>query len=340
MSEAAIEYDGNPLSPAQVMQTLGLADDPGPQVGDGQDLEKDEAAETVSDEISAPGNDDAVETEGKQDGDAPDAQKQEDGEHQEPVILAKDGKHTIPYSALEEARAEQQQWRQRAEEMQRRIDELQSQQQAAGADEQAASKAAIAEESIAEGVDPDLFGDFSEEAISKGVQTLVNQRVQAAVEAALKPIQDHAQQAQQRSATEAHYSAIYTAHPDADSIVESTEFSEWASAQPSYAQAAISGVLNGGTAEQINDVFSSFKAATSAPEPEPEPEQKDLKALAAKKVAEAKPPVPASLSDFPGGRAGGAGEFDGVAKQDPAQMAMTMMDWPPEKIQAFLNRRM
>lgn len=335
-SVAVIEYDGNPLSPAQVMQTLGLSDDPGPQVGDGQDLEKDGAAETGSDEISAPGKDEAVETEGKQDGDAPDAQKQEDGEHQEPVILAKDGKHTIPYSALEEARAEQQQWRQRAEEMQRRIEELQAQQQVPSADEQAA----IAEEAIAEGVDADLFGDFSEEAIAKGVQTLVNQRVQAAVEAALKPIQDHAQQAQQRSATEAHYSAIYTAHPDADSIVESTEFAEWANAQPSYALSAIRGVLNGGTAEQINDVFSSFKAATSAPEPEPEPEQKDPKALAAKKVADAKPPVPASLSDFPGGRSGGAGEFDGVAKQDPAQMAVTMMDWPPEKIQAFLNRNM
>lgn len=89
---------------------------------------------------------------------------------------------------------------------------------------------AAAQAAIASGVDPALFGDFSEEALTKGIATLVDQRVEERISKVIAPLKQH----QQRSAQDAHFDAIYKAHPDADSVAESAGLKAWTAAQPSY----------------------------------------------------------------------------------------------------------
>ena len=48
---------------------------------------------------------------------------------------------------------------------------------------------------------------------------------------------------QAKDAAAAHYDAIYSKHPDADSIAQSTEFAAWVNAQPSAVRNAYERVL-------------------------------------------------------------------------------------------------
>lgn len=249
------------------------------------------------------------------------------------VILARDGKHTIPYDVLVRER----------EEKQAALDELAAmkavvQEQTPSNTEktQHEKQIDIAQEAIENGADASLFGDFTEEDLAQGINKLVAQQVEARVKAALEPMQKQ----QEVSVAEAHMKAIYDAHNDADSIVESREFGEWAAAQPSYAQAAISNVLQQGTANQIIELFNNFKQSTASADdiakPEPELSKEDLKAKAREAIKNTKTPVPTSLTDMPG-HAGATAIEDQMPNMDPKEILATMQDWPPEKIEKYLN---
>ncbi|WP_295977978.1 hypothetical protein [uncultured Variovorax sp.] len=267
------------------------------------------------------------------------------------VVLAKDGKHTIPYEKLVQAREGEQHWRAQAEAAQRQLADLQAQAQQRADSGQAPTatdnQVAAAQAAIDKGVDPAIFGDFSEEALAKGIQTLVAQQVQQQVQ---EQVQAHVgkamapyQQQQQRSALEAHYDAIYKAHPDADSMAESAELQQWIGAQPSYMQPTLRGVLDKGTSAQIVELFNDFKKATAAPAAAPaagasQAAVADPKAAAQAAIAAAAPAVPASLSDIPGGRADALSPHERLAAMDPVSMADAMQGMTPAQIDAFLNR--
>jgi hypothetical protein len=100
---------------------------------------------------------------------------------------------------------------------------------------------------------------------------------------------------QERTARRAeHFEPIYQAHPNMDSMLESTEFTKWvaASRSRSYARASIENVLKQGTSAQVIEVFDSFKKATrnaaacARTDPAPAPAA-DAAAEAARKAAEA-----------------------------------------------------
>ena len=89
------------------------------------------------------------------------------------VVLAKDGKHTIPYEKLEQARQGEQRWKSEAERETARaaaaeaaLAELQAQAGQRAADGKAPTEtdklAAQAGAAIEAGADPELFGDYSE----------------------------------------------------------------------------------------------------------------------------------------------------------------------------------
>ncbi|AVQ84285.1 hypothetical protein [Variovorax sp. PMC12] len=268
------------------------------------------------------------------------------------VVLAKDGKHTIPYEKLVQAREGEQHWKAQAETAQRQLADLQAQAQQRADAGQAPTKTdnqvAAAQAAIEQGVDPGIFGDFSEEALAKGIGTLVAQQVQAQVQAqvgkALAPIQ----QRQQQTAQEAHYSAIYGKHPDADSIVESAELQAWIGQHPSYMQPTLRAVLEKGSTEQVIELFDNFKkGGASAPAPAPAPASgksqtaaTDPKAAAQAAIAAAAPAVPASLSDIPGGRADALSPHERLAAMEGVSMAEAMQGMSPEQIEAFLNRQL
>ena len=264
----------------------------------------------------------------------------EAGDPANTVVMARDGKHTIPYETLVKHREGEQHWKAQAEAAQQQLAELQAQAQAradAGtAPTTTDNMLATAEAAIESGADVGIFGDFSEEALAKGIATLVEQQVQARVSAALEPLTTK----QAKDAAAAHYDAIYSKHPDADSIAQSTEFAAWVNAQPSAVRNAYWGLFDphtGGTAQEIVEVFDAFKG-TGTPNPST-PAAADPKAAASAAVAAARATPPASLSSIPGARVEGASELDRAADMSGPDMLEATKNMSPAQIEAWLDRQ-
>ena len=264
----------------------------------------------------------------------------EAGDPANAVVMARDGKHTIPYETLVKHREGEQHWKAQAEAAQQQLAELQAQAQARADAGTAPTKTdnmvATAEAAIESGADVGIFGDFSEEALAKGIATLVEQQVQARVSAALEPLATK----QAKDAAAAHYDAIYSKHPDADSIAQSAEFAAWVNAQPSAVRNAYWGLFDphtGGTAQEIVEVFDAFKG-TGTPNPNT-PAAADPKAAASAAVAAARATPPASLSSIPGARVEGASELDRAADMSGPDMLEATKNMSPAQIEAWLDRQ-
>lgn len=264
------------------------------------------------------------------------------------VILAKDGKHTISYDKLvqarETARAAQTEAQALAAQLQaaqQQLADLQAQAQARADAGQAPTatdnQVAAAQAAIDAGVNPALFGDFSEEALAKGITQLVEQQVAArmeAINAKLKPIEQQAA----TDATTAHFNAIYSAHPDADSLVESQEFAVWKGAQPAVVRAALDQALEKGSSTDVIEVFSAFKAATQQQSPPAAGKGAMTPAEAAKAaIAKASAPIPASLSDIPGGRVASTNVFEAMDTMNSHELLAATSNMTAEQIEAWLN---
>ena len=260
------------------------------------------------------------------------------------VILAKDGKHTIPYSKLEEARQAEQAARAAAQAAQAELAALRAQAEqraAAGAAPTAADNAsALVVKALETGdVDPAIFGDFSEGAMAKGIATLIKQGF-TSLRQELEPLKAQ----HQTSEVEKHYGAIYQAHPDADSIAESQELESWIASKPSFTQAAYRSVLDpqgNGTAQQVVELFDTFKKETGATQAAPAPAPSvDPKAAAKAAIAAVQPAVPASLSDFPGGRAGPTSFTDRMASMSEVELfnSVNTGEISQAQLNDYLNR--
>lgn len=249
------------------------------------------------------------------------------------VILARDGKHTIGFEQLDKARQQRDEFKAQAEASQREL--AQALVDAGQAPTKTDNMAATAAAAIAAGEDASLFGDFSEEALAKGIEKLVDQRVEARVTKALEPLTTK----QEKDAAASHYEAIYGKHPDADSIAQSNEFKAWVNAQPSAVRNAYWGLFDaqtGGTANEIVEVFDVFKAASAKPVTTAAATPKEA-ARAAAASATAEPP--SSLSSIPGGRASGASALDATADMSGLEMLQATESMSPAQIEAWLNKQ-
>ena len=268
-------------------------------------------------------------------GDAPEL------EAENAVILAKDGQHTIPYDKLVEARDGEKAARAELAEVRKQLEEALAAKGNQDAQTQQQLTQQVAAVDAASGLSreelQDLFGDFSEEGLAKGVEKLIDQAVQTKIKAfveerlnnALSPLQ----QKQQVDATELHYRTIYEAHPDADSIAESQEMATWIKAQPSFTQAAIEQVLKSGTAEQVIEVFNAFKASTGNAVAKHE----NVKQSAQEMVKKVGNPAPVTLTDVPSGRAAPVSTEAALLNLSGGQLMEAMGDWSPEQIERYLN---
>lgn len=258
------------------------------------------------------------------------------------VVLAKDGVHTIPYEKLAEAREGEKHWKAQAEAAAAELAALKQQaQQRAEAGEaptQTDAAVATAQAAIAQGVDPAIFGDFSEEALAQGIQKLVDMRVQEQVSAALDKAMAPIQQKQQTEAVNAHLSAIYAAHPDADSIAESKELADWINAQPSFARAGYQAVLQQGTTEQVIEFFDTFKQATGKATQQNTTAQSDVSSAAKAALAKAQAQVPTSLSEIPAGSKAHHDEAAALMEMSDSNALNSFMGKSPEQIRALLER--
>lgn len=268
------------------------------------------------------------------------------------VILAKDGKHTISFDKLVEAREGEQFAKQQLQVANQELERLRAEAQQrvdAGEAPTAADKQLAATQAAIDNgtVDLSAFGDFSDEEIAKGIHKLVEQRVSAALAAVdekLKPIEAKLKPLEEQQVVDAateHRNAIIAKHPDADSVVESKELADWINSQPSFVRAGYSAVLENGTTQEVIELFDSFKQATGVAQTDvkPEPKPGDVVAAAKAVIDKAKPNVPASLSDIPGGNAGPGTRDEAIADMDGAHMLEAMDRMSPKQIEAFLNRQ-
>lgn len=331
------------MTPEQAAQLLELADQGDTNTQLLEEGSEPAAAPVVEDNSQDASADDNVT---KTDEPAPATAPEDDPVNT--VIMAKDGKHTISYDKLVEARegkqaadAIAQEALTKLQEAQKELDALraQSQQRAdAGIDTTVTDKnLAAAEAAIDAGVDPELFGDFSEEAIAKGVKALVVQSVPELVAQLVKKELAPLQQKQDLTEHDAHLASIYAKHPDIDSIVESQELKQWIESQPAFARPGYQAVLENGSAEQIIEFIDTFKEATGKAQAAA-PSEERVKAAAKQAIASAKVPVPASLSDISGGRAGPAGQAEALANLNPIDMSEAMASMSPDQIEEYLNR--
>ena len=254
------------------------------------------------------------------------------------VIMARDNKHTIPFEKLEEAREGQKHWRAQAEAAQQELEALKAAAQERADSGQAPTKQdnqiAAAEAAIDAGVDPELFGDFSEEALAAGINKLVQQQVEARLQSALAPYEKREAQ----TATEAHYNAIYEAHPDADSVAQSQELTEWINSQPTFVRGSMAAVMQEGNTEQVIELLDAFKSATGTAQAAGNYTANAVRSVANKKVASARGDVPASLSDFPAGRAGATSSSEAMQDMAGVELLDAMDSMTPQQIEDFLNR--
>lgn len=171
----------------------------------------------------------------------------------------------------------------------------------------------------------ELFGDFDEEGIKKGVEYLVQQKLDEVLAQKIAPLE----QKQAYDAYQEHINAITSVHPDAQSIVNSNEFVDWVKTQPSYIQPSIVAVVEQGSAEQVNELLSNYKA--SLPQAQTPPKDKTDTAL-----TDSTPPIPNSLSQL-----GGSTPTDpnqALAKMSGVQIMDAMQNMTPEQIESYLNR--
>lgn len=305
------------------------------------DTDAVEQTEKPVDKEDAPATEDTTEK--------PETESKEDAEGNN-VVLARDGIHTIPYEKLVEARERDRVSQEALAAANAELEILRKQNQtpATVAPTQQEQDIETAQAAIDAGVNPELFGDFSEEALAKGIKELVAADVQAQVAAqvkaqvaeALKPMQAK----EQESAEQAHFNAIYSVHKDADSVVQSSEFEAWKVGQPSYIQASINQVIDQGSAEQIVELLNNYKQSTNSTatpakvEDTPaKPTADELKAKAREAIKNTTPAVPASLSDIPGGHKGATSITEQMDSMSGIDIADEMMNWSAEKREQYLN---
>lgn len=257
------------------------------------------------------------------------------------VILAKDGVHTIGYEKLVEAREGEKHWKAQAEAQAAELEALKvaalARADAGQAPTQADNVVAAAAAAIEQGVDPAIFGDYSEEALAKGIRQLVTEQadaLRAEMRGELAKAVQPLKATQAVDATAAHMDAIYTKHPDADSIHRSLELKNWIATQPSFARAGYESVLQKGSTEEIIEFFDTFKAATG------KTQAADPKAAARAAIARMEAPVPTSLSDIPGGRAGASNPYEALDRMAGPALAEALESMSNSQREAYLNRQM
>lgn len=256
------------------------------------------------------------------------------------VVMAKDGIHTIPFEKLAEARDEAKEWRQRFEEQQAHIAAMQQAQPNQAAPAVAEGNLQTAQALIeASGNDQDvieLFGDFSEQAIAKAVNTLVQQQLSTQVDAIVQQkLGEITQQQQTLTAQEQHFKSISDTHPDWTSVVESSEFDTWLKKQPSYVQDGIDQVFKGGTAQQVNQVLSDYKTQNNLVVNDP---VASIKEAAKQAVNNARSQVPHSLSDLPAGSPTAVSREERLSNLNGAELVEEMGSWTQEQIDAYTLR--
>lgn len=257
----------------------------------------DTVAEPAADSVVTPTDTPATETPA-----SPDAATED-----EPTLLAKDGKHTIPFSELETARTRLAEVEALNLEQAELIKNLQ------------AAKVADAEVGGTANQD-EVLAEFKEQypeiatMLAPALQKMIDAAVSATraemkqeLDAALAPIQKTAEDA----AVDNHFETITEAIPDFEALRDSGKVDEWVKTLPSFARSGAERVLNEGTATEVIELFTQYKEAAGIKPDAPKtdtPSKAEIEAKAKEVIAKASGAKPTSLSDIPAAGVNVSGE--------------------------------
>lgn len=254
-----------------------------------------------------------------------------------PVVLAKDGKHTIPYQELESAREQARQWEQIAKDQAALVDSLKAKPEpVAVAQEPKAIDIAELEGKV---VDALMDGD-RDTALT--LRTQINAELERRAEE--RAVSSVKQDLAARDAQQAAQDATARLNTVADRVVEAFPFLDSESSAANMA--AINEVVEWRdfyiAKGQSPDVALANAAAkigpTYAPAKADPPPADDAAAKAAAVIAQAKPKVPTSLSEIPAGSAAPHDEAAALREMTGVNLMQKFAGKTPEQIMELMSR--
>ncbi len=324
-----IEAHGGELTDEQMAELLdGNLD---PVAGDTDvDEPNHEPEEDQSTEKSA--RQEPTSSEPEADGEKTAAGSEEADEEEEPVIVAKDGKHEIPYQKLVEARdsekdakAQARQWQEIAEQKEKLIEAMKAE-----GDSQDEGKTDTLSESM-----QDLLDDYPEAAGQ--IKELMESN--SSLSQKIGELEKVLENLNAENETARHFARIRDAHKDFETIFQSPEYEGWVEKQPAFLRASIQAVYERGTAEQVIELLDTYKQAVPGDTGDVGSGRDEIKQTVEQKVRQAseKAAAPASLSDIPGSEAHhDMGEA--MAELSPTALMDTFEGKSQEQIEELLTR--
>jgi len=256
-------------------------------------------------------------------------------EEEKPVILAKDGVHTIEYEKLVEAREEAKLAKQEAETLKAALAErealLESLKEAKAQDEATGTTEAM------DALAASVTEDFPELLELMNIKTATMEKNFQAQIAELQKQIAPALKSSNEQVEEKFFSEVRKHVSDIDEIRESRELIDWVESHPKAVAEGYRQTWQTGSLEDVVKMANAFKA-TKTPAPAGDTaEQIALKAAAAEEKAKGKS-VPKSLSDIPAGTAAHHDEAEAIKNMTPLAIMGKFANKSSNEILTMLDR--
>lgn len=255
------------------------------------------------------------------------------GKEPDPVVLAKDGKHPIPFAELEKTRDEARKAKELVAklqaDLQAQADIIKQMEAASKQDEGSGDTKAM----------DDLIADLSDDY--PGAAKLILELRQTVETLTAERKQEKTVLAEQDAATKAQIDfdkEVSALQPKYQEVIGFQKFWDWFGAQSALVQSA----KNSGNPQVVADVITMYldsagKTASAGDTAQSKPESK-VDVAKAISAAKEKNPVVRSLSDVPGGSNPATDELSAIEGMSPMDMANKFMTMDPSKINQILNR--
>lgn len=280
--------------------------------------------------------------EGEITGESPDADSTDDTEEQgdegqeaegqaeEAVVLAKDGKHTIPFDELQKARDAAAFWQAQAEEAKQAI---QQRQEALEQSQQVDLKSLRKQLRDATLLDDEALIDDLESQIDAEMVRVAQATAQQQFSAAMAAANEQAEQRAISSAAE----SLIAKYPALDHTKPTANAEAIAVVQALSAMYANDRPRATALSDAVAKVASMFGMDGNS-----QPDLSDAAAKADKAIAaaKAKPKVPSSMASIPSAPTPPTDEMQAIGQMSTQHMQDKMMEMPREKILALLARQM
>jgi hypothetical protein len=271
-------------------------------------------------------------TEGESTEESSEASGAEQETTEEPEVLAKDGKHFIPFQVLEEARSKAAEWEQFSHQQAELIKSLQ---EAKIQDAKSGEGSTEAQEQVLEeyrGEFPEVVEDmkpFIQRMINEGIKNGLSQ-FQNEINERVAPVEKIANE----TAAERYFSSIRAAHPDADAIVDDKAFNVWVNKQPSFVKASYIDALEyKRPASDLIEMFSAYKDAAGIKNP-----VADVTGKAKDIIANTKRSGPGSLTDIPAGTTGQHDEAEQMMTMTSRELEQKFWNKSPSEINKMMSK--